>query len=127
MHYRRATESDAAAIGALHADRWRRHYRGTYPDEFLDGPVHADRLEVWAERMAVTDGSTCTIVADDGGQVVGFAHTEFDKDPVWGSLVDNLHVTFGLKGQGVGTRLLEETARVVTERDPNGKLFLWVL
>jgi len=82
---------------------------------------------VWTERMATNDGSTCTIVADDGGEVVGFAHTVFDDDPTWGSLVDNLHVTHDLKGQGVGTLLLSETAKVVTERDPNGTLFLWVL
>jgi ribosomal protein S18 acetylase RimI-like enzyme len=127
MEYRRATESDAVAIAALHADSWRRHYRGTYPDEYLDGPVDADRLEVWSERFAHMDGSTCTIVADDSGKLVGFAHTIFDDDPTWGSLVDNLHVTFGLKGQGVGTRLLSETAAAVVERDPSGALFLWVL
>src|SRR5204863_5259820 len=91
------------------------------------GPVEADRLEVWSERMAVTDGSTYTVVAMEGGDVVGFAHTVFDDDPTWGSLVDNLHVRFGLKGSGVGTHLLSETAFVVTERDPGGLLFLWVL
>jgi hypothetical protein len=27
----------------LHADSWRRHYRGAYADAFLDGDVLADR------------------------------------------------------------------------------------
>ena len=51
VRYREATEHDAGAIAALHADSWRRHYRGAYLDSYLDGDVVADRLEVWSSRL----------------------------------------------------------------------------
>jgi len=37
--FRPARASDSEAIAALHADSWRRHYRGAYSDAFLDGDV----------------------------------------------------------------------------------------
>ncbi len=51
MRYREATAGDAAAIAGLHADRWRRHYRGAYLDSFLDGEVVTDRMAEWAGRL----------------------------------------------------------------------------
>ena len=53
LRLRVAGRSDAAAIAALHADSWRRHYRGAYSDAFLDGDVHADRLAVWTEQFRI--------------------------------------------------------------------------
>jgi hypothetical protein len=35
MQLRTATSADAVAVAALHADSWRRHYRGVYRDEYL--------------------------------------------------------------------------------------------
>jgi hypothetical protein len=37
VRIRVADSSDAPAIAALHAESWRRHYRGAYSDAFLDG------------------------------------------------------------------------------------------
>jgi hypothetical protein len=51
VQYRPATERDIAAIAALHADSWRRNYRGAYSDEFLDRDVFEDRRAVWSERL----------------------------------------------------------------------------
>ncbi|MBV9411286.1 MAG: GNAT family N-acetyltransferase, partial [Acidimicrobiia bacterium] len=34
-----ATIDDVEAIAALHADSWRRNYRGAYLDSYLDGDV----------------------------------------------------------------------------------------
>jgi hypothetical protein len=41
---------------------------------------------------------------------VGLAHTILDDNPTGGALLDNLHVRYGVKRQGVGTRLLSLTA-----------------
>lgn len=128
-------------MAALHADSWRRHYRGSYPDSFLDGPVVENRLSVWAERLSVTDGSTVTIVAELSGTsgpaapdistveepLAGFAYVVLDDDRHWGALVDNLHVRHDLKGSGIGTELLALAARAVLEARPGSGLFLWVL
>jgi ribosomal protein S18 acetylase RimI-like enzyme len=124
---RRARSSDASAIAALHADSWRRHYRGAYSDAFLDGDVAADRLAVWTRQLREPRWTHCTIVADANGGVVGFAHTVLDDDPTWGALLDNLHVVHALKGRGIGTRLMGETARCVLGRTPSSRLYLWVL
>src|SRR5437879_977376 len=96
MNLRPATPDDIGAIARLHADSWRRNYRGAYSDEFLDGGVVADRLATWTDRFApAATTSTCTIVAELDGVVIGFAHTVVDDDPQWGSLGDNLHVAHG--------------------------------
>ncbi len=44
--FRFADGRDIKAVAALHADSWRRHYRGAYPDAFLDGDVFADRMVI---------------------------------------------------------------------------------
>lgn len=126
-HYRSAVSTDAEAVAMLHADSWRRNYRGAYSDAFLDSDVTANRLAVWSERLAVARPTRCTIVAERDGIVVGFAHTVLDDDPLWGALLDNLHVTHNLKGHGIGTRLMAETARSVIARRPTTGLYLWVL
>lgn len=51
LSFRLAAATDAAAIADLHAQSWRRHYRGAYSDAFLDGDVAADRLAAWTERL----------------------------------------------------------------------------
>jgi GNAT superfamily N-acetyltransferase len=112
-------------VAALHAESWRRHYRGAYADAFLDGDVHADRLAVWSERLRERDPGCHTIVAADHEGMVGFAHTVFEADPSFGALLDNLHVAHGHKRRGIGSRLLELTARAVLERGTG--LYLWVL
>ena len=127
LRLRRGGAEDAEAVAALHADSWRRHYRGAYSDLFLDGDVHGDRLRTWTQRLAARDGSTVTILAEDAdGALIGFAHVVFDDDPQWGSLLDNLHVTYQHKRGGIGRRLMAEAAREVVAHGPGG-FYLWVL
>ena len=125
--FRPATAADADAIGLLHADSWRRHYRGAYSDEYLDGEVYADRQAVWRERLGVADTSAVTVVAELSDVVVGFAHIVFDHDPTWGAMLDNLHVTYDLKRQSIGSGLMADSARRVLARDLPTSLYLWVL
>jgi len=125
LQFRLATLSDAGAIAALHAESWRRNYRGAYSDAFLDGDVRADRLTVWSARLRAPDPDSRTIIAEDGEGPVAFAHTVFEDDPSWGALVDNLHVTHARKRRGIGSRLLGLTARAVLERGTG--FYLWVL
>ena len=127
MRYREATAEDADAIAQLHADSWRRSYRGAFRDAFLDGPVVGERRTVWAERLTRPEAATYTVVAEQDDVVVGFAHTVFDDDPTWGALVDNLHVVHGLKRRGVGRHLMAASARAVAGRAHRTGLYLWVL
>jgi len=110
LQLRRATPSDAEAIASLHADSWRRHYRGAYSGAFLDGDVVSDRLVVLADRLREPDRLRYTLVVEDDASVIGFAHTLFDEDLSWGALLDNLHVDHGHKRCGIGSQLLASTA-----------------
>jgi ribosomal protein S18 acetylase RimI-like enzyme len=124
---RLAGPRDARAIAALHADSWRRHYRGAYSDAFLDRDVAADRLAVWTDRLGRRDPRSCTILAEDESGLVGFAHTVFDEDPVWGAQLDNIHVAHRHQRRGVGSGLLVRTAKAVAGRPQRTGLYLWVL
>ena len=74
VQYREARADDAAAIACLHADSWRRHYRGASLDSYLDGDVVADRMAEWTGRLSRTAPDRYTLVADLDGGVVGFAY-----------------------------------------------------
>jgi GNAT superfamily N-acetyltransferase len=87
--------------------------------------VLADRVTVWTDRLRDADPEQRTILAEDGGALIGFAHVALDDDPRWGALLDNLHVVHGHKRRGVGSRLLALTARLAVDRGTG--LYLWVL
>lgn len=127
MNYRAASATDGAAIAELHADSWRRSYRGAYLDSYLDGDVRADRLAVWTDRLARRDADRSTHVADQDGLVVGFVHTILDEDPTWGAYLENLHVAHDRKREGIGQGLVITAARHLVEQRPASGLYLWVL
>jgi ribosomal protein S18 acetylase RimI-like enzyme len=125
--YRPATAQDADAIAGLHADSWRRNYRGAYADAYLDGDVLGDRRVVWAARLATDAADRRTIVAESDRHIAGFAHVVLDSHPIWGALLDNLHVAHDRKRQGIGAQLMVRVARTVVQARPASGLFLWVL
>jgi ribosomal protein S18 acetylase RimI-like enzyme len=129
VRFRLADASDAPAVAALHADSWRRHYRGAYADAFLDGDVLSDRLAVWADRLGAgrDPNGQHTVLAEAGGELVGFAHTIFGKDPRWGALLDNLHVSHRHQRRGLGAQLLRLSGAAVADSVPGSGLYLWVL
>jgi ribosomal protein S18 acetylase RimI-like enzyme len=126
LRLRAAGPADAEQVALLHADSWRRFYRGAYADSFLDGDVVADRRDVWSSRLAVP-GSSATILAEDDTGLVGFVHIVLDEDPRWGSLVDNLHVTRNRQRSGIGRALLARAAHTVAQRASDPSMYLWVL
>lgn len=107
LRFRAAGPDDAEKVALLHADSWRRHYRGAYADSFLDGDVAADRRSVWSARLAAPANSMTVVAQDDTG-LVGFVHVVLDDDDQWGSLIDNLHVTHDRQRTGIGTSLLDD-------------------
>jgi GNAT superfamily N-acetyltransferase len=126
VRFRSADAKDAEQIAALHADSWRRHYRGAYADSFLDGDVAADRRSLWSARFAAPS-NTETVLAESDGRLIGFIHVVLDEDPRWGSLVDNLHVVHHQRRTGIGTHLLNCAARAVRRRARGKAMYLWVL
>jgi ribosomal protein S18 acetylase RimI-like enzyme len=125
--YRVGVAGDSGGVAALHAESWRRHYRGAYSDAYLDGDIIADRQAVWVGRMSQQHEDRCTIVAVEDDVLVGFVHAVLDADPTWGALIDNLHVVVDLKRRGIGSTLLRSAGVLVAERRPSAGMYLWVL
>ena len=124
---RGATIEDAEQIALLHADSWRRTYRGMMRDDFLDGDVVEDRLSAWRERLNSPASNQRVIVAEDGGAIQGFVCIFGGDDPGWGSFVDNLHVRHDVQARGVGRALMREAATWAEANYPGLGLYLWVM
>lgn len=123
---RLARDEEWEAIAALHAASWTVAYRGFLPDRYLDEEVADERAEAWRAAFAERAG-TLTIVAEDGRDLVGFAHTVLAADPEWGNLLDNLHAHPSRHRSGIGQRLVHDTARRLVEMGAPPGLHLWVI
>src|SRR4051812_39976477 len=108
LNYRAAIKSDAEQIALLHANSWRRTYRGMLRDDFLDGEAVKNRLEVWTDRLSGERPDQFVLIAENQKQVLGFICAYGNEDLRWGSLIDNLHVAHQHKRQGVGTLLMRQ-------------------
>jgi GNAT superfamily N-acetyltransferase len=124
--YREATLQDTENIALLHARSWQQHYRGILRDEFLDNEVIENRLNLWQSRLQHPQENQYVIVAEEEDKLYGFTCVLAHADPIWGALLDNLHVLSQQKGQGIGTHLMKSAAQWVHARDKNSGLYLWV-
>jgi ribosomal protein S18 acetylase RimI-like enzyme len=125
--YRTATPTDATAIARLHARSWQENYRGSWKDEFLDHEVIPNRLEVWKKRFERPNEQQYVLLAEDQGNLCGFACTFLDYDPHWGAFMDNLHVSSSHQRKGIGQTLMRKSIERIIQHDPASKLYLWVL
>ena len=122
-----ATPANAEEIASLHALSWQRHYRGIYPDSYLDHEVTSERKKIWLERFQQPNDNQYVIQARDQDQLIGFACTLFDIDDRYGALVDNLHVLQEHQGRGLGKILLRKCAEWVLTEAPGTAIYLYVL
>jgi L-amino acid N-acyltransferase YncA len=124
---RPATEADAATIAAIHAASWRNANAHILAPEFLSGGIEADRLAVRSQRLRDRPPPQLVDVAfDRTGLAQAFACAYRDFDPVWGSLLDNLHVRPQARGQGIGKQLFRAVAGQLSAGDSGSGLHLWV-
>jgi ribosomal protein S18 acetylase RimI-like enzyme len=106
-----------------------RAYRGetakvgwTNEADLLDG----QRTDVEELTEILTDPARIMLLAEDADGLAGFVSLFLAADPQWGTHVDNLHVRPGLKGQGLGRRLLGAAARLALAEAPGQGLDLFV-
>ena len=127
MELRPALPSDARDVAAVHVRSWQSAYRGLLPDEYLDGLDPADRAAAYT--FGVPDpGGYHTIVAVDGGNILGFATTapaDDDDLPGWGVLAA-LYVDPPHWNSGAGRALVAAAREALIERGFHDAL-LWVL
>jgi ribosomal protein S18 acetylase RimI-like enzyme len=131
MQVRRASETDAAVVAALHAQSWRETYAGLMPDEFLNGRVDRDRAEVWRQRLGHDAASWVVLLAVDNGgpdaeNFAGFVALTPDTDDR-AVLLDNLHVAANQQSRGLGAELLRVARSTARDLWPARELCLWVL
>ncbi|NJB71053.1 ribosomal protein S18 acetylase RimI-like enzyme [Saonia flava] len=127
ISYRLAVKSDYLAIANLHAVSWQENYRGDFTDDFLDNQVMDERLGVWRERFATSKHNQHILIAEQGNKICGFLCAYMNDDPVYGTFIDNLHVSSKIKGKGIGSKLIKLIAQESFNDFPNAKLYLWVL
>lgn len=124
---RPAAGADVSALAAIHVASWRSAYAAILDPAFLAGPVEADRLSVWTERLGrPPPGQTVRVAETDEGRMIGFVCAYADADPRWGSLVDNLHVLPSERGRGIGKRLLRAAVAQLAPRSASRDIHLWV-
>ena len=127
MRFREANQSDEETIASLHAASWRTAYRGALSDAYLDGPIDAERTEVWRSRFVKPVKNQFVSVAESKQQMIGFVCAYGGHDEKWGTFLDNLHVAPQHKRRGVGARLMGEIARWSDREYPGQGVYLWVL
>ncbi len=124
--FREAGRADAGGIAALHADSWRHAYRGILLDSFLDGDILQERSALWEQRLALPAANQFVWVAETDGEIKGLVCIYGAADARWGSLIDNLHVSRELKGQGIGKALMRTAAQWIHRHYPAAGMYLWV-
>jgi ribosomal protein S18 acetylase RimI-like enzyme len=127
MIYRQAQITDQQQIALLHADSWRRTYRGLFSDAFLDHDADADRLQIWAQRLTSPSDQQCVFVAEEQARVRGFICLYRHDDPQWGSLIDNLHVAHDCRRQGIGRQLMTQAFGWLAQTAGDCGVYLWVM
>jgi ribosomal protein S18 acetylase RimI-like enzyme len=124
---RPATEADAATIASIHVASWRDAYADILAPEFLSGCIEADRLAIWSQRLRDRpEAQLVNVAGESTGLVQAFICSYCDFDPIWGSLIDNLHVRPQARGQGIGERLFRDAAGQLSAKASTTGLHLWV-
>lgn len=124
---RAATFSDAPDIAQLHSDSWKKTYRGMMTDAFLDELVEQRQQQVWHDALRHPLPIDYTAVFEKNDKIVGFVHVKWQKDAIFGTHIDNLHVAEQYKGHGIGTILMRHIATELEHRFGERHFYLWVL
>ena len=96
-------------------------------DEFLDGRALENRRLTWHDRLHAPRANQYVSVAVDASTIVGFICAFADEDPIWGSYIDNLHVTAGMHRRGIGRALMRDVAEWLCREKPERGVWLWVM
>ncbi len=124
---REARLGDLANIAELHAQSWRDNYHSVLSADYLDKKVFTDREIVWKARLTKPQSNQLVLVAELEGTFCGFICVLGANHPQYGTIIDNLHVKVGSKGQGTGSSLLAAAASWAIANYSGHDLYLEVL
>jgi ribosomal protein S18 acetylase RimI-like enzyme len=123
---RPARVGDAPAMGRLHVRAWQAAYRGHMPDDYLDGLRAEDRAAGWERALGLQRPRGAVLVAEQAGEVVGFANVGPAQDPEGAGELYAINVDPGHWGTGAGRALLG-AAQAELARLGFDETVLWVL
>lgn len=132
---REARPADAAAVARIQVLAWRTAYAGLVPDEVLEEVTSAAAEERWRDRWRESmqrppTGRHRLLVADDAGDVAGFAAfgpaTDPDRWPRTDAELYALHVDPDRTRRGHGSRLIHAVIDTLRE-DGFTTACTWVL
>jgi GNAT superfamily N-acetyltransferase len=123
---RQARIADAPAMGRLHVRAWQAAYRGQMPDGYLDGLRADERAAGWERYLGRERPRGAILVAEQAGEVVGFANLGPAEDPEGAGELYALNVDPAHWGTGAGRALLE-AAQAELARLGFAETVLWVL
>jgi len=128
---RPAVLDDVAQIAEVHVWGWKIGYRGLLPQTVLDQLTAGDRIARWTSTVQrAAWPAQGTLVASDGGHVVGFAdirptHSE-DQDPAQVGEIASLYVHPDVWRRGIGRQLVIAAKEQLTAAGRTSAT-LWVL
>jgi ribosomal protein S18 acetylase RimI-like enzyme len=125
---RPAGPADAASIAGVHQASWRTTYGGILPAAVIEQMAGRKSPELWARRLEAPVAGGATLVAERGGEIVGFASCGPARHWLDGleAEVYALYVLQEHQRQGVGRALLSHCARHFVRQGLFG-FYLWAL
>lgn len=130
---RGAEPGDADAILRVRARTWQAAYSHIFPPDQLEAMSAESASSRWTAwwRGIIEDPApkSHTLVADEAGEIVGFAHLGLERDAAGPEPIGELYAIYvlpGTWGRGVGQALMAEAiARFRADGFP--EVVLWVL
>ena len=128
MTVRAANSADAGSIARVHIDSWRTTYAGVVPAEYLANLSYERRESRWYETLTADQHATSIFVAEQGGNVVGFATggPERDGDITYRGELYAIYLLEEHQNRGLGRQLVSAVARSLLA-DGFSSMLVWVL
>lgn len=125
--FRRAGPSDIETIAAIHANSWKQTYEKHISQDYLNGPLLENRIQVWTERLSEPEYNQKVVLLESQHGALGFICFYVDKDLQNGSFIDNLHVASEFHGIGAGFALMKHCIEYLRENAQTKGIYLEVL
>lgn len=107
---------DEAGIANVHVESWKSTYKGLVPDSFLDSLSAEKRKAVWKKQLE----SNSVFVAEENGQIVGFASYGKERTNKHSSYTGELYAMYLLsehQRRGIGKALMHKIAQELVDQD----------
>ena len=130
MEIRDAYPDDVPAIAQAHVDSWRTTYRDVLPASYLNNLSYDARGAMWQDAFG-QESTSFLIVADDDGQLAGFAgggeaHQDTPKALAYSGELYAIYILEAYQRQGLGRRLVAAVAEKLILQG-HTSMITWVL